>query len=251
MPRYTYFPSPKKDLKKIAFVDSLMLLKKESRLFSKEEFFRVAQGQGIPTGKLVYQVDGGYPLILNDYAETAFLGLVADSGYAQSIRGQSVSVPYVKPWAHNPSPYYPDFILYTYEGRIAFVEIKSILGMAQDENIAKFSSLYAFCERYGYLCAFIDSEGYSFASYLDPIDEKDEAMANFFYRALEEKKGFNENDLGRMKAAFPTKKESEIKRLVSRLILQDNTLENRYCHDDPSSVNATESETPLPYKTFH
>lgn len=217
-----------------------------SESFSLEDFDKIANGNGIPTGKLNYLVDRGYVLTLNDYAESSFMKLLAGSGYALSIRGQSLAIPYYKPWASNPSPYYPDLIVYTYEKKIAFIEIKSILGMCQDENIVKFKTLFSFAKRNGYLSSFIDSEKVSILDYYeDPPDEDVKRRFDFYMRS---QGGFNDNNLASIMSLFPKKKPSLIKRSVASLILQDPYISNRYTHDSPYLLNAVRLDSPLPYK---
>jgi hypothetical protein len=243
-----YLPSPKQDPRLCAGLESLFYYADGAKHFTFEEFYVLAAGDGLPTGNLVYEVDGGMPLILNDKAETHFLDLITRSGYASSIRGQTKRIDYVKPWASTPSPYYPDFIFRTYDGRVVFVEIKSILGMAQDENIVKMESLFSYCYENGYLAGYIDAEMLSFQDYLEPVEE--DAMSHFFHSTVAAIGGFSVNDLKRMYQAFPGVEKKVIKRHVAQLILQDPYLINRYCHDDPELVNAVKVPTPLKYKQF-
>lgn len=244
-----YCPSPTLNPRLCLGLESLFYFRETAKRFTLEEFYLRSSGDGMPTGNLVYEVDGGMPLILNDYAETHFLALLCESGFASSIRGQTKAVPYIKPWATTPSPYYPDFIFRTYDGRIAFVEIKSILGMAQDENIAKMEALFSFCQKEGYLSAYLDAELLSFQDYLEPLAPSKEKT--FFLQRVAANGGFNQNDLRMMEKTFPNVEKKELKRLVAELILQDPYLCNRYCHDDPELVNAVKVPSPLPYKIFH
>jgi hypothetical protein len=243
-----YLPNPKQDPRLCAGLESLFYGQKSAKRFSLEEFYAIASGDGLPTGNLVYEVDGGMPLILNDYAETHFLDLITRSGFASSVRGQTKAIPYTKPWATNPGPYYPDFIFRTYDGRIAFVEIKSILGMAQDENIVKMEALFSYCQHSGFLSAYIDQDFLSFQDYLEPIEES--PLTRFFVSTVGAIGGFTQQDLLRMEKTFPKMERKELYRLVSRLILQDPYLSNRYCHDDPRLINAVKLPSPLPYKAF-
>jgi hypothetical protein len=246
--RYRYLPSSSLDARKCLGLESLFYFRESARKFTLEEFYARAMGDGLPTGNLVYEVDGGFPLILNDYSETHFLSLIASSGFASSIRGQTKRIDYVKPWASTPSPYYPDFIFRTYDGRIAFVEIKSILGMAQDENIAKMEALFRYCESEGYLAAYIDSEMLSFQDYLEPLEGS--PLGVFFDQTVDAIGGFTNRDLERMIRAFPRLEKKTLKRFVASKILQDPRLLNRYCHDDPELVNAVKVPAPLAYKIF-
>lgn len=248
--KYRFLPSEKLDLPKAKMLDSLMFGWGSAKVFSLGDFDSLALGHAMPTGDLVYEVDRGFPLILNDYAETAFLRLVTSSGYARSIRGQTMAIPYRKPWAQNASPYYPDFILYTYDGHIAIVEVKSILGMCQDENIAKFEYLLSFCRAKGYLCAFLDAEGVSIRDYcLEPLDERQYAVS-FFEKTVANQGGFNDRNLKTLEHAFPKTKPSEIKRTVASLVIRDPFLSNRYCHDSPALLNAVKVPSPLAFKIF-
>jgi hypothetical protein len=243
-----YKPNPKQDARKCAGLESLFYYREGAKKFSLEEFYRIASGDGMPTGNLVYEVDGGMPFILNDVAETHFLALIAESGFASSIRGQTKRIDYIKPWASTPSPYYPDFVFRTYDGRIGFVEIKSILGMAQDENIAKMEALFAYARNHGYLAAYIDAEFLSFQEYLEPLIPN--AYTRFFTDTVQAIGGFTNQDLLRMEKTFPHVEKKTLKRIVSSLVLQDPYLLNRYCHDSPDLVNAVKVPAPLNYKRF-
>lgn len=248
MARYQYLPAKKCDARKCLGLESLFYFREAAKTFTLEEFYARATGDAYPTGNLVYEVDGGFPLILNDYAETHFLSLIASSGFASSIRGQTKRIDYLKPWATTPSPYYPDFIFRTYDGRIAFVEIKSILGMAQDENIAKMEALFSYCKANGYLAAYIDSEMLSFQDYLEPLAPS--PLNRFFDDTVRAIGGFTNRDLERMIKTFPGIEKKDLKRFVSSKILQDPCLLNRYCHDDPELVNAVKVPAALAYKLF-
>jgi hypothetical protein len=248
--KYRYLPSAKVDLPKAKMLDSLMFGVGSAKIFSLAQFDALAHGKAMPTGGLVYEVDRGFPLILNDYAETSFLRFVCSSGYAQSIRGQTVAIPYRKPWASTPSPYYPDFLLYTYDGHIAIVEVKSILGMCQDENIAKFEYLLSFCKRQGYLCAFLDAERVSIRDYWSEPLLGEEAVVSFFEKTVASQGGFNDANLKVLEKAFPKRKPATLKRTVASLILRDPTLSNRYCHDSPYLLNAVKVPSPLAFKLF-
>lgn len=243
-----YRPNPKQDPRKCAGLESLFYYRESAKKFTLEEFYQIASGDGMPTGNLVYEVDGGMPLILNDVAETHFLALIAESGFASSIRGQTKRIDYIKPWATNPAPYYPDFVFRTYDGRIAFVEIKSILGMAQDENIAKMEALFAYARQNGFMAAYIDAEFLSFQEYLEPLIPN--AYTRFFTDTVAAIGGFTNQDLLRMEKTFPHVEKKNLKRLVSSLILQNPFLLNRYCHDSPDLVNAVKVPVALPYKQF-
>ncbi|MFA6620312.1 MAG: hypothetical protein WCS90_04190 [Bacilli bacterium] len=243
-----YRPSPKQDLRKCAGLESLLHYRESAKYFSLAEFYQIASGDGLATGSLVYEVDGGMPLILNDGAETRFLALIAESGFASSIRGQTKRIDYTKPWATTPSPYYPDFVFRTYDGRVALVEIKSILGMAQDENIAKMEALFAYAHARGFMAAYIDAEFLSFQEYLEPLAPN--AYTHFFEETVAAIGGFTNQDLLRMEKAFPKAEKKTLKRIVSSLILQNPYLLNRYCHDSPDLVNAVKVPTPLAYKRF-
>jgi hypothetical protein len=248
MARYKYLPSAKIDARKCLGLESLFYFREGAKKFTLDEFYARAMGDAMPTGNLVYEVDGGFPLILNDYAETHFLGLITSSGFASSVRGQTKRIDYIKPWATTASPYYPDFIFRTFDGRIAFVEIKSILGMAQDENIAKMEALFSYCQRNGYLAAYIDSEMLSFQDYLEPLSPS--PLGRFFDETVAAIGGFTNRDLERMIRSFPSLEKKDIKRFVASKILQDPQLLNRYCHDDPELVNAVKVPSPLAYKAF-
>lgn len=251
MRKNCYLPASKLDSKKAFLLESLLFGKTGAKHFSEDEFLTWSQGQGVPTGKLVCETDGGYPLILNDYSEINFLKLITSSGYASSVRGQCKEIPYRKPWAYTPGPYYPDFLFRTYDGRIAIVEIKSILGMCQDENIAKFNGLMAYGLAHGMMVGFLDAELVSFNDYLEPLTAPLEiAVAAFFRRTIAAVGGFTQNDLQRLYKLFPGKKESTLKRIVASLVLQDPTLQNRYCHDSPFLLNAVKLPSPLDYKRF-
>jgi hypothetical protein len=243
-----YLPSSAIDPRLCLGLESLFSLRQNARKFTLEEFYALSAGHAMPTGNLVYEVDGGYPLILNDRYETAFLDLLCRSGFASSIRGQNKEIDYIKPWASTPSPYYPDFMFRTYDGRIALVEIKSILGMAQDENIVKRSALYAYCQQNGFLFAFLDAEKVSFDDYLSPVEDCPEKR--FFLQTVLSIGGFTNRDLEPLERTFPKKEKKDLKRLVSSLILQDPYLLNRYCHDSPDLVNAVKVPTLLTYKCF-
>ena len=243
-----YRPAPKQDSRKCAGLENLFYYREQARKFTWEDFYAIAAGDGVPTGNLVYEVDQGMPLILNDLAETHFLSLIAGSGFASSIRGQSKRIDYVKPWASMPSPYYPDFVFRTYDGRIALVEIKSILGMAQDENIAKMETLFAHARERGYMAAYIDAEFVSFQEYLEPLISNE--FTRFFAETVAAIGGFTNRDLERMEQRFPKTEKRNLRRIVSSLILQDPCLLNRYCHDSPQLVNAVKIPTPLAYKLF-
>jgi hypothetical protein len=245
-----YLPNPKVDVSKATLIKLSLWGGANAKTYSLTQFEAIAQGNGVPTGQLVYEVDRGHTLTLNDLAETSFLAKITSTGFAKAIRGQTKAVPYIKPWANNPSPYYPDFIIYTYEGQIAFVELKSILGMCQDENLAKFSYLYAYCRKNGFLCGFFDSEGFSIADYLALPEKEDPAIVASFYRKLSDLGGFNNAALDGLLKEFPKRKPHEIRRLVSALVLADPTLSNRYCHDSPYLLNAVSVPSALPFKVF-
>ncbi|OPZ35229.1 MAG: hypothetical protein BWY98_00794 [Tenericutes bacterium ADurb.BinA155] len=245
-----YLPASTVNLQKARLLSLSLWGREAAKTFTPEEFEAIAGGQGKPTGSLVYEVDHGFHLVLNDLAETAFLAQITSTGFALRIRGQTKAIPYIKPWAHNPAPYYPDFILYTYEHQIAFVEIKSILGMCQDENIAKFSYLYSYCQKNGFLCGFFDSEGYSVSDYLSLPEQEDPAIVASFYRSYETLGGFNNAALEALCAEFKKRKPHEIKRLVSALVLLDPECSDRYCHDSPYLLNAVKVPEPLPFKRF-
>lgn len=236
--RYSF--SSKPNPKKIASLESLLEFKETAAIFSPEEFERIAYGDGVPTGTLKCQVDKGYTLILNDTAETRFLSYIIKCGYATSVRGQAKRIDYVKPWASNPSPYYPDFIIHDYKGRIAFVEIKSILGMCQDENIAKMRALRGYCLQNHFLFGFLDAEMEPFNEYLSPLGEEDDEAISYFYRIMSEVGGFTTAHLKAYLLKHKEKKPSEIKRTFAKIVLQDPELEDRYCHDSPYEINVTE-----------
>jgi hypothetical protein len=243
-------PSLQVDPQKAKLLSLSLWGQEKAKTFTSEEFERIASGDGKPTGSLTYEVDHGFHLVLNDLAETAFLRQITSTGFALRIRGQTKAVPYIKPWAAVPAPYYPDFILYTYEHQIAFIEIKSILGMCQDENIAKFNYLYAYCSAHGYLCGFFDSELYSVSDYRNLPEQEDPAIVASFYRTLESLGGFNNAALDALCQSFHKRKPHEIRRLVSSLVLVDPELSNRYCHDSPYLLNAVKVPNALPFKTF-
>jgi hypothetical protein len=246
--RYSF--SSKPNPKKIASLESLLEFKETAAIFSQEEFERIAYGDGIPTGALKCQVDKSYTLILNDTAETRFLSYITKCGYASSVRGQTKRIDYVKPWASNPSPYYPDFIIHDYQGRIAFVEIKSILGMCQDENIAKMRALRGYCLQNRFLFGFLDAEMEPFNEYLSPLGEEDDDVISYFYRIMSEVGGFTTAHLKAYLQKHKERKPSEIKRAFAKIVLQDPSLEDRYCHDSPYEMNVTERQAPAAFKNF-
>lgn len=201
-----------------------------------------------PTGALHLLMPDGFDLILNNKAEISLARLLASTGYAKTIHGQTYAVPFVKPWAHTPSPYYPDFIVYNYANQIVFIEMKSIMGMCQDENIAKYGALASFCRKKGYLYGMFDVEGLAFEEYLWPFP--DDKVTAYFHQVVASQGGFNQNNLNALLTKTPPKKRASVKREISSLILQDPYLQNRYCHDDPELVNAVRLDKPLPYKKF-
>ena len=131
----------------------------------------------------------------------------------------------------------------------AFFALIFVLVMAQDENIAKMEALFSFCQKEGYLSAYLDAELLSFQDYLEPLTPSKDKT--FFLQRVAANGGFNQNDLRMMEKTFPDVEKKELKRLVAELILQDPYLCNRYCHDDPELVNAVKVPSPLPYKIFH
>ncbi len=200
-----------------------------------------------PTGAI--HVDSqGFDLVLNNIYELQLAKRLASSGYALSIHGQTHKIPYVKPWAKNPSPYYPDFIIYTREGHIAFLEMKSIMGMAQDETIAKYRYLAGYCLRHGYLYAMVDVDCIGFEEYFWPYF--DQKLDDYFTKTVAATGGFNEQALNEYLHHVPKRKHNEVKRRFAALILLSPYLCNRYCHDDPKLVNAVRLPYPLPYKDF-
>jgi hypothetical protein len=246
--RYSF--SSKPNLKKIAALESLFEFKENAAVFSQEEFESIAHGDGVPTGAIKCQVDNGHTLILNDTAETRFLSYITKCGYASSVRGQTKRIDYVKPWANNPSPYYPDFIIHDYRGRIVFVEIKSILGMCQDENIAKMRALRGYCLQNRFLFGFLDAEMEPFNEYLVPLGEEDDDVISYFYRVMSEVGGFTTQHLKAYLLKHKERKPSEIKRAFAKIVLQDPSLEDRYCHDSPYEINVTERQAPAAFKNF-
>jgi hypothetical protein len=233
---------------KVAGILSLLEFGDKALAYSPEEFERIANGDAIPTGSIKCLVDHGKTLILNDSAETKFLRLIASSGFAARVRGQTKAIDYVKPWAVTASPYYPDFIIYTNEGKIAFVEIKSILGMCQDENLAKREALRNYCYHNGFLFGFLDAELEPFSSYLSPLSEEEDETAGYFYMTLSSVGGFTTANLKALLKKYPRKRPSVLKRTIAKLVIQDSGLENRYCHDSPYEINATERKEPSPLK---
>lgn len=217
------------------------------------DYFRSLFPSNVPqTGTILYHMDNDFHLLLNNMVEAKFLHFLVTSGLPVCIRGQTLEVPYVKPWASNKSPYYPDFAFIDRFGRIAIIEVKSILGMCQDENIVKYEYLYSFCKRNGFMGGFIDADHLPFSDYLWPVglDKEEEKVKATFNRIVASSGGFNQSNLEYLSFLFPSIKEKELKRYVSMLILQDPYLENRYCHDSPYLVNAVKIREPLAYKKF-
>lgn len=212
-----------------------------------QEFLALHDPKVVPTGKL--HIDSnGFDLVLNDLAEVQIAKSLASSGFAKAIHGQTFAIPFRKPWANNPSPYYPDFIVYTYDSRIAFLEVKSILGMCQDETIAKYTHLAAFCKRRGYLYGMIDVERIPFELYLWP--NYDAHAKAYFEATLSSCGGFNQNHIAEYLCKLPPAKRNAARRSFASLILLNPYIENRYCHDDPRLCNAVRVPTKLPYKAF-
>lgn len=224
------------------------LLQGEGRRCSKEEFASLQSGSINELGKIKMKLEDGFVLPCADKAEARFAELLLSSGMVIALRGQNFVLPYQKPWATKPSPYYPDFLFQLDDGKIAIVEMKSILGMCQDENIAKYHALRNYALRQGYLYAMIDIDDISFEEYLWPFPEDD--VTKYFRAALASQGGFNQGNLEALLAKRPKKQGKEIRRKIASLVLQNPYLENRYCHDDPRLINATQSVNPLPYKIF-
>ena len=218
------------------------------RRCSKEEFESLNSLDAAPNGSIVLISDDDFPLMLNGMPEVTLAKLFAQSGVVRSIRGQNFILPYRKGWAKNFSPYYPDFILHLKDGRIVFVELKSILGMCQDETICKYIYLKDFCNKHGYLASMIDVEYLTFEEYLWPIPEDE--ITKTFHKIMNEQGGFNNVQLEALLKAHPKKDAINIRRTVSSLVLQDPTICNRYCHDDPSLINAVKTNEILPYKQW-
>ena len=215
---------------------------------SLEEFDSLDDPRIVPTGNIHCLSDRGYDLVFNDFAELSFAEKLCKSGLFLSMHGQKTLIPYQKPWANKPSPYYPDFILYTKKKHIVIFEMKSILGMCQDETIAKYTHLAAFCKRRGYLYGMIDVERIPFELYLWPDDD---AQAKAYFEAtLSSCGGFNQNHIAEYLCKLPPAKRNAARRSFASLILLNPYIENRYCHDDPRLCNAVKVPTKLPYKAF-
>lgn len=240
--------APKANPQKEATLLDLLQLQEGAKAYGEAYFESLNDARVQPTGSLLYHVDKGFKLILNNPIEAHFLKFLASSGIVASIRGQTLEVPYVKPWASTPSPYYPDFVIHLNDGRIAILEVKSILGMCQDENIVKYEYLLSYCRRHGYLAAFFDADLVPFGEYLWPVEEG--PVKDYFQNCLTSLGGFNQEMLKRMEAHFPRISDKDLKRAVSSLILQDPYLINRYCHDSPYLINAVKVASPLSYKRF-
>lgn len=225
------------------------LFDEKGRVCSKEEFESLNHDEASPNGNIVIISDDDFPLMLNNRSEARLASLFASSGVIRSIRGQNFILPYKKPWAKNSSPYYPDFILHLHDGRIAFIELKSALGMAQDETICKYAYLQSFCHQKGYLCAMVDVDLLTFEEYLWPINEDEVTRA--FHLALDSLGGFNNLQLEGILQGYSKNKHQEIRRKIACCILLDPYVSNRYCHDDPRLINAVKESKILPYKIFH
>lgn len=237
-----------KTINAAAYAKVAHLFTAPGRKCSKEEFESLDSLDADPNGTLVCIADDDFPLMLNNKAEYAFAKLLASTGTVRSIRGQNFILPYVKPWASNPSPYYPDFIVHLHDGRIAFIELKSSLGMCQDETIVKYTYLMDYCKKHGYLYAMIDTDYILFEEYLWPFPEDD--ITSYFKQCLEGLGGFNTNHLNALLEKHPKKKHREIRMKISSLVLRDPFIMNRYCHDDPRLINAVKLDQKLSYKCF-
>lgn len=220
----------------------------EGRICSKQEFESLDSIDANPSGELVLMSDDDFPLMLNNSAEAQLAKMFASSGMIRSVRGQNFILPYRKPWAINPSPYYPDFILHLNDGRIAFIELKSVLGMCQDETICKYIYLKDFCRKRGYLAAMIDVDLLTFEEYLWPM--VDDEITKYFYDTIHAQGGFNTNNLNGLLQRFSKNKHQDIRRKIASLVLQDPCISNRYCHDDPRLINAVKLDSILAYKKF-
>ena len=218
----------------------------EGRICSKEEFESLDSINANPNGTITLISDDDFPLMLNNFAEVRLAKAFAESGMVRSIRGQNFILPYRKGWANKPSPYYPDFILHLADGRIAIIELKSSLGMCQDETLCKYLALRQFCHQRGYLCAMVDPDYLTFEEYFWPFPEDE--ITNLFHAYMEGAGGFTIEDLNRVLQDFPKKKHQEIRREIASLILMDPYICNRYCHDDPNLVNAVKTDKPIDYK---
>ncbi|MCR5491314.1 MAG: hypothetical protein K6F32_04205 [Bacilli bacterium] len=215
---------------------------------SYQEFLSLHDPRVVPTGKLHLNSDG-FDLVLNDMVEVSIAKSFASSGFARAIRGQTYAIPFVKPWAKKSSPYYPDFIIYSHDGRICFLEVKSIMGMCQDETIAKYTYMSDFCKKRGYVYAMIDVDRIPFDLYLWP--DSNPKAKEFFDKTIASCGGFNEHHLNQFLMHVPPKHRNEARRAFASLILLDPYIENRYCHDDPRLVNAVKNTESLPYKKFN
>lgn len=218
------------------------------RSCSIEEFESLDTLDANPNGSIVCIADDDFPLMLNNSAEHRLAKTFASTGMIRSIRGQNFVVPYKKAWAATMSPYYPDFILHLNDGRIAFVELKSSLGMCQDETICKYLYLKDFCRKHGYLAIMIDVDYLTFEEYLWPM--LDDEISKEFYAILNGQGGFNINNLNGLLQRYPKNKHQEIRRRIASLVLLDPMISNRYCHDDPRLINAVKTDRALPYKTW-
>ena len=248
---------PSKNNNRLCFADKLnpkvwdkisLLFDAPGRSCVVAEFESLNTLEANPNGTLMYFSDDDFPLMLNNVSEVQLAKTFASSGMIRSIRGQNFILPYRKAWASNSSPYYPDFILHLKDGRIAFVELKSALGMCQDETVCKYIYLKDFCQKRGYLAIMIDVDLLTFEEYLWPMADND--ISKYFREVLINQGGFNTNNLNALLQRFPKNKHQEIRREIATLILRDPYIINRYCHDDPRLVNAVKADTPAPYKNF-
>ena len=226
----------------------LSLCNGNPKSYSLDHFLALNSPDAIPTGLIHVQSDRGFDLVLNDFHEVKFATFAASTGIVSSIRGQNFILPYRKYWAKKESPYYPDFLLYTKQGYIAIIEMKSILGMCQDESIAKYEALASFCHQRGYLYAMIDRDCKTFDDYLD--EEIDPAIEEAFDAIIHSQGGFNQNHLSLFLKGKSRSEAKRIRREIAKKVLSSPFIENRYCHDDPSLINAVLLEKMLPYKNF-
>lgn len=210
------------------------------------EFDALEDPRVIPTGNIHCLADRGYDLVFNDFAEVSFAEKLCKSGLFLSMRGQRTLIPYQKPWATKPSPYYPDFLLYTKKKHIVIFEMKSILGMCQEENIAKYLALKKYCRAHGYACSMFDRDLVTFEEYLWPLE--DTPVKRFVEQSLANEGVFSTDHLRYLLKGKKSAAAKSIRREVASILLQDVYVENRYCHDDPDAINAVKVPYPVAQK---
>ncbi len=213
---------------------------------SLEEFDSLDDPRIVPTGNIHCLSDREYDLVFNDFAELSFAEKLCKSGLFLSMHGQKTLIPYQKPWANKPSPYYPDFILYTKKKHIVIFEMKSILGMCQEENIAKYLALKRYCASRGYACSMFDRDLMTFEEYLWPLE--DTPVKRYVEGCLNGEGLFSSDHLRYLLKGKKSAVAKAIRREVASIILQNPYVENRYCHDDPDLINAVKVPYPVSHK---